>query len=155
MNITNEIIDKYRGKQAYISQPFTSEKPYEQIYRYGVGRAYSAYLITNDVFAYSPIVYGYSFVRGESPYIQGLLKGDYKTWEQFDKHMMSKSDLFVVLKIKGWKDSVGLNSEKESWLHGNQGTSSGVAVDITEPSIHYYEVPEEEIKVITKIMRGE
>ncbi len=91
----------------YLAQPFKHENLRVEEDRYRIAVACAAELIQRGYFVYSPIVN--SFPLNET-YPESK---DFNFWRQFDFHMLSKADELWIMKIEGWRESVGLAAETD------------------------------------------
>lgn len=89
----------------YLAQPFKHENLRVEEQRYRLAVACAAELIQRGHFVYSPIVN--SFPMNEI-YPENK---NFSFWRQFDFHMLSKADDLWIMKIEGWRESVGLTAE--------------------------------------------
>ncbi len=89
----------------YLAQPFKHKKLEVEEARFNLAVACAAELIQRGYFVYSPIVNSYpqnkTFVESQ----------DFSFWRPFDFHMLSKADQLWIMKIEGWRESVGLAAE--------------------------------------------
>jgi len=65
----------------------------------------AAYLIRKGMFVFSPIAYGHVMAG------KYKMPTDWKYWLAFDEKLISKCDKLMVLKLKGWNKSKGVQAE--------------------------------------------
>lgn len=90
----------------YLAQPYTSHDPAIMQERYFIACKVIADLINKGYKVFSPIVYGHYLVQ----YGTG---SEFADWEEFDKWMIDNCSRFVVLRLEGWEESVGVKEEIE------------------------------------------
>jgi len=91
-------------KLIYVASPYSNnpQRNFLDVLEY-IGRHKR---ITGEVL-FSPIIYGHTIAVLEQIGI------DFKSWQDFDLMMLSKSDELWVLMLVGWKYSEGVNQEIE------------------------------------------
>jgi len=88
----------------YLASPYTHPDPEIQHLRY-LEACYATVALTQRGFVvFSPIVHSHALVP------LGL-GGTWEFWEHIDREFISRCDELVVLKIAGWKESVGVQAE--------------------------------------------
>lgn len=82
---------------------FEDMKIRDRRYRYVMKKTHD--LATTGNFPYSPIV---SFHEMSLEY---EMPKEYKFYRDFDRHMISKSEMMIVLRMDGWEESEGITDE--------------------------------------------
>jgi len=90
----------------YMASPFTHKDEKIQEERYNLATKASVGLLKHGIYVFAPIAYNGSWTRFELP-------PDWSFWEPFDKCFVDRCDALLILKIDGWKESVGINAEIE------------------------------------------
>lgn len=91
-------------KLIYLAVPYTHPNSEVVELRFKAVNKMAAKLMKAGAFIFSPISHTHPIAK------EGLPKGwDY--WESYDKLMISKCDMMMVLKLPGWEDSVGVAEE--------------------------------------------
>lgn len=89
----------------YLGSPYSDPDEAKQYMRYrNAGRA-TAHLLRQGIHVYSPIVHCHHLAHD-----YGLPK-DFEFWKEYNKAMLEKADMLMILKLNGWKESVGLDGE--------------------------------------------
>lgn len=87
----------------YLASPYSSKVGGLRDRRYHAVNKVAVALIKDGFVVIEPIVTGH--VK------QGVLGTDFKTWETVDKALINVCRAMFVLKLPGWKDSVGVTAE--------------------------------------------
>jgi len=88
----------------YLASPYSCDSSWLRCHRYRQVCKATAWLMRQGHFVFSPIVNSHPLVEF------GLPEGwDY--WENLDRIMIGHCDKLIVLKISGWKSSVGVRAE--------------------------------------------
>lgn len=94
-------------KLIYLASPYTHPDQDVRQQRYDqVCQAAANYILSSDVFVYSPIAH--------TAAIERKMDGDFvefSYWQEFDYRMIRHCDEFWVLRLDGWKESVGVTAE--------------------------------------------
>ena len=88
----------------YLASPYSHPYSNIRLLRYHDACRATAYLIQKGKFVFSPIV-------NSHPLLQFGLQGNWQHWKEFDAFMIGMCDEMVILKLKGWKKSVGVTAE--------------------------------------------
>ena len=89
----------------YLASPYTHASKKVVYERFAKVLRTTAYLIKKGYFVFSPIVYGHV--------LSGRYKmpTDWKYWLELDEKFISRCDKLMVLKLKGWQKSRGVQAE--------------------------------------------
>jgi hypothetical protein len=91
-------------KLIYLAVPYSHFNREVVELRFKAVNKVAAKLMAGGAFVFSPISHTHPIAK------EGLPKGwDY--WEPYDRLMISKCDMMMVLKLPGWEDSVGVTEE--------------------------------------------
>lgn len=92
----------------YLASPYSSPYSYVRRYRFVSVCMATAELLRRGFLVYSPIAASVPIVE------QGGFGGtDWKSWKEFDERMISVCTELWVLKLHGWKESIGVTAEIE------------------------------------------
>lgn len=89
----------------YLASPYSHKDSAVVNERFLKAEAAVHYLLSNEIWVYGPIVHCHEIARKYS------LPKDFAYWQNYNKHVIERSDKFVVLTIDGWKESVGIAGE--------------------------------------------
>lgn len=93
----------------YVASPYSHPSSAMRDYRYRQVEQYTAELLRNRSWCYSPIVHCHALAqRFELPFT-----ADY--WSEYNEHMLERCDSLHVLKLPGWEDSRGVQAEIRYW----------------------------------------
>ena len=90
----------------YLATPYSHRFPWVRWWRWIQANRAVAYLMRNGVHAFSPIAHCYM-----SEFLGGL-PGNFEFWEEYDRSMIARCDMFVVLMLPGWNTSRGVAAER-------------------------------------------
>lgn len=90
----------------YLASPYTHEHRSVRYQRFIAVALATAKLMNEDEIVYSPIVHNHTLAELVD------LPRKWEFWAKFDEEMLSKADRFIILKLDGWQESVGINAEK-------------------------------------------
>lgn len=96
-----------KHKLIFISTPYTHKNHQIEDIRYSQAIEYTAILMNQGKFAYSPIAGGVKIAKSHK------LPTDWGYWGNFCEAMMERCDEVHILMLKGWEDSTGVKSEIE------------------------------------------
>ena len=88
----------------YLSIPYTHSDPFVRAYRFEVANKIAAALMLEGRIILSPI----SMSHPMSVY---GLPGDWDFWQDYDEAYVKASGKILVVKLEGWKKSVGVKAE--------------------------------------------
>ena len=89
----------------YLASPYSHESQHVRAMRWDqVCRAAGA-LIASGSHVFSPIAHSHAIATA------GNLATDFDAWRSFDLKMLAVCDELVVLKLDGWQESEGIQSE--------------------------------------------
>lgn len=90
----------------YVASPYSHPDPEVRKGRYLMAMRYAMQLmVVEKVVAFSPIAYGHQFAAVFA------CDYDYKTWQDFNDHMLGNSTEMHVLAFPGWEESKGVMHE--------------------------------------------
>lgn len=92
---------------AYIAAPYSQEGLSIALGHVNVVNSVCAALMKEGVHLFSPISHCYPIIK------KGNLPGDFGFWGDYSKKMLSHSEHFVVLGLKGWEGPDGAGGEAE------------------------------------------
>ena len=90
---------------SYIASPYSSPNGVVMTERFKQVESFVAQLLIADHFVYSPIVHCHELARGHE------LRTDFDYWQRYNRAMLSKASLLIVLMLDGWEDSKGVQAE--------------------------------------------
>lgn len=93
----------------YVAAPYTHENSIIVDVRYTSTCAYVARLLIHKQWAYSPIVHCHHIAKDHN------LPIDAEYWQDYNLHMLARSDALHVLLLDGWRESVGIRKEVRFW----------------------------------------
>jgi hypothetical protein len=91
----------------YLACPYSHPDPAVREHRFKMANVYAAKLFNAGEVVFSPISMSHPMAE------DGGLRGDWDTWEQFDRAYLSLSKKVVVLTLDGWERSKGVAAEME------------------------------------------
>lgn len=86
----------------YLASPYKNESEFIRVNRYAKACAARDYFLRQGMFVYSPIAHNHNSIN---------LPNTWDFWSKFDFDMLSRCDKMFVLKLEGWKESVGVTAE--------------------------------------------
>uniref|UniRef100_A0A6H1ZCW8 DUF1937 domain-containing protein n=1 Tax=viral metagenome TaxID=1070528 RepID=A0A6H1ZCW8_9ZZZZ len=89
----------------YIASPYTHEKKEVMQERYEETAKFCAECIKEDFIVFSSVVHWHAIAGKYN------LPVDAKFWAKLNIELLRGCDTLWVLKLKGWEDSIGVNSE--------------------------------------------
>lgn len=89
----------------YLASPYTHRNPRVVDYRFRAVCKKSAELMLRGLHVYSPIAHTHPIA------MQGSLPTTWEYWESFDRAMIAACGKLLVLRIRGWKESKGVQAE--------------------------------------------
>jgi len=92
---------------AYLASPYSDKSTAVQYDRYSMAVSAVAALVRNGCFVFSPIVHSHPVAMLSD------MPGDYAYWQDFDEAMLRRCDRMIVLKLQGWRTSLGVQAEIE------------------------------------------
>lgn len=98
----------YNEKLFYLASPFTHPSKHVRSRRINRVTDVTIRLLRAGIQAFSPISYNGAWER--TVY---RLPCEWPFWEKYDKNFLKRCDAMIVLKIPGWKESVGVTAEIE------------------------------------------
>lgn len=98
----------------YIASPYTHVSVDLMERRYEAVRAFTATLLENRVFCYSPIVHCHDLAKHHN------LPKDFDFWQDYNRHMLDRSDKLIIFGLGGWKHSKGVEGEIAHWMQSHK-----------------------------------
>ena len=104
----------------YLAAPYSHKDPKVEDERYRIVTEVAGILIVKtgcEVF--SPITHSHPLNRGAMRYgdvKNARWKPTYDFWLQFDFRMLDLADWIYILKLDGWRESIGVEKELERFL---------------------------------------
>lgn len=93
----------------YVASPYSGPTNQERFDRYICVLNYTAQLLRDKSWCYSPIVHCHNIAaHHDLPY-------HFDFWREYNEHMLSRSDALHVLQLPGWEDSKGVQAEIRYW----------------------------------------
>ncbi len=89
----------------YLAQPYTDPNPDVRKHRFNLGERYTAELLQNGQWVYSPIVHCHELAKKYD------LPSDFEYWKDHNFHMLGCSNVVFALLLDGWQDSQGMFNE--------------------------------------------
>lgn len=89
----------------YIASPYTSPDPAIMEERYLAAEAYTAKLLSQSRWCYSPIVHCHSLSLHHS------LPSSFSYWKSYNTALLRVANALHILQLPGWEDSVGVTYE--------------------------------------------
>lgn len=92
---------------AYLASPYSHPDEAVRLYRFEAAKFAAAKLMNEDIAVFSPIAYSHPIALSYE------LPTDWNFWQDQDESMITALDLFMVLPLDGWQQSVGVQAELE------------------------------------------
>lgn len=89
----------------YIASPYSHPDPFMRTLRYRQVHKYTRLCMDKGETVFSPIVYGHEFTRDNDTAIP------YQYWSEFNHQIILGCKLLRVLKLEGYKNSMGIAGE--------------------------------------------
>jgi hypothetical protein len=105
----------------YLAQPYSHHDPAVRQHRYEQGMLLTAQLAASDAIVYAPIVHWHEVA------LRHDLPTDFAFWQRICLAMLGRSSQMLIAKLPGWKESVGVNAERE------YAYSLGLPIDYINP----------------------
>jgi hypothetical protein len=96
---------KKKKELIYLASPYTHSDKAVMQERFEKVLRMTAYLIRQGLFVFSPIAYGHTMA------MKYKVPTEWGYWCDFDSTIISRCDKVMVLKIKGWDKSKGVQAE--------------------------------------------
>ena len=125
----------------YLAQPYTHSDPDVVRQRFIWGEHYTAELLQNKQWVYSPIVHCHKLAKRYN------LPKDFAYWQDYNLHMLGNSHVMYALLLSGWKHSKGLFGEMKHakalsipfhYVEVREGKFINKAVDIRNIFTDFY-----------------
>ncbi len=91
----------------YLATPYSHPDTQVRDRRWRDACTVAADLFEAKIQVYSPIAHAHPIVTGTD---LGL---DWEFWKEHDEHMIRACRILALVKMDGWKESVGMNAERE------------------------------------------
>lgn len=89
----------------YLASPYSDPSPIVREHRFEVAQYFTAYWLKRGTIVFSPIVYCHDLAIAHS------LPTDFAFWQNFNEKMLNRATELWVLRLPGWENSIGVNSE--------------------------------------------
>lgn len=103
------MFNNLKGKNIYLGLPYSHNDPQVREARYRTATNFAAFLMKQGATVFSPITYGHQICQ------YGIDTG-FKRWAELDYPMISWADEFWLLKLDGYKTSLGVQEELKEAL---------------------------------------
>lgn len=100
-------------RRVYLASPYSHDDIKVRTSRFRAVTRLAGALIREGHFVFSPISHGHPIA------IHGNTPGDYAYWSGFNDSVLNWANHFVIYKIEGWKESIGIQHETEIALEKN------------------------------------
>jgi len=91
----------------YLASPYSSPDPLIRKTRFMLAQQCCHGLITQGLYPFSPIVHWHELAeRYELP-------TDFSFWTRMNYDFLRRSEMLMVLRIPGWRESIGVTSERK------------------------------------------
>ncbi len=94
-----------KGELIYLASPYTSNDPSILLERFRKVCVVAGKLISEGFYIFSPIAHTHPIS------VASKLPGDWQYWEGYDRAIIKNCKCLVVLKLEGWEQSKGVQSE--------------------------------------------
>lgn len=105
----------------YLATPYSDPDPEVREYRFREVNKAAAKLIEQQHFVFSPISHTHPIAK------EGNLPRDWAYWEEYDKRMIRVCSRFMVLRLPGYTESIGVIAERRIALE------LGRSIEFMEP----------------------
>ncbi len=103
------MFNNLKGKNIYLALPYSHQDPQVREVRYRTATKVAAFLMKQGATVFSPITYGHQICQ------YGIDTG-FKRWSKLDYPMISWADELWLLKLDGYKTSLGVQEELKEAL---------------------------------------
>lgn len=90
----------------YLASPYSHPDSKVRHERFEAVCKQAAMMMKDGLLVFSPIAHTH-------PIASFGLPGGWEYWQKYDRTMLERSDELAVLKLDGWKDSIGVKAEIE------------------------------------------
>jgi len=111
---------EHEYKLYYLASPYSHDNTNMRQERYEAVNDATIILLRQQVYAFSPITYNHPMERHNLP-------TDWAFWKPYDIAFLERCDAVLVLKLDGWRESIGVTAEIEKAI------SLGIPVQYLEP----------------------
>jgi hypothetical protein len=105
---------------AYLAAPYNHTDPAIKKQRADYTTAFTSYLFNKEIFVFSPLTHNVPLIEA------GTVTG-WDMWGKYDLEMLSRCDKLIVLRLPGWKESLGVKAEIE------HATKLGLPIEEIDP----------------------
>jgi hypothetical protein len=98
-------LEKEEGNMIYLAVPYSHGDPEVREYRFKMANSVAGFMTAQGELVYSPISHTHAIA------IERKLPTDWEYWEKHNRQMMAICSKLVVLRLDGWKESVGVRAE--------------------------------------------
>lgn len=92
---------------AYLASPYTHPDENVRLHRFEAAKFAAAKILKENIAVFSPIAYSHPIA------VSYELPTDWNFWQDQDESMIAALDIFMVLPLEGWQQSVGVQAELE------------------------------------------
>ncbi len=97
--------NKTKSKIVYLAVPYMHEKKFIREFRAAVSDIIAAELMKEGFIVFAPISLCHHLA------VKYGLPGNWEFWAEMDEEFVRASGKLLVITLKGWKESVGVNAE--------------------------------------------
>ena len=101
-----ETADKAPRKMKLVLSPYSHADPLVREARFRAVCKYCAKLISNGIYAFSPVIHCHPIAQYGIPF-------DYNFWGGWGSRFFNICDEVIVYQLDGWEDSIGIKAEVE------------------------------------------
>lgn len=94
-----------KQKLIYLACPYTHREKKVREQRFQIANRVAAEMMKRGLYVFSPISHTHPIAMA------GDLPKDWEYWKEYDELMLSMCSMLLVITIKGWKESVGVQAE--------------------------------------------
>lgn len=116
-----------KPEMCYLGSPYSHKMATIKELRYKAAVVATAKLMSMGRMVFSPIAHSHRIAGALEAYAARDESGAWRTWAAFDLHMLGASSVLLILVLRDWEQSVGLQSELA------HAKSIGLAVEFVLP----------------------
>ena len=102
-----------KNQLIYVGSPYTHPDNYIMQLRYDAVLDITADLLKQGFHVISPIVHCHPLS------VKHKMMPDFEFWQRYNFALLSKCDVLLVVPLKSWKESIGLNAEISFAIENN------------------------------------
>lgn len=95
------------GTKIYLACPYSHDDSLVKKARFNRINRVAAILMKQGFIVFSPISHSHPIA------LTNDLPGDFAYWQKWNRSFLEWCEVFVIAKLKGWEDSIGINGERE------------------------------------------